>query len=434
MHGGNGHAADAEENARFLAAERDPAPAYATPPIIWQGPWKIVADLLNLHDWRVWIGVTAALSALASRNIWVNYYGPLYGMGAYLLVAPSGTGKSIVTKVCERLLPASFRWFDSIESGQALLENIADIERDKDGKITRCVAVPALLLSSEWTQTLKAVDYSGSTLMERVHKCVDGESVVNLNRADKRGHGAMRIERPTLSVCATTTAESYAQVIKDKHISSGFLNRHLVMPTEDVPWVYDDPRQALDFDAVSQYAAELRPGHTFGLGRPIRDCYTQEAFDYDLSFGQTFLEPLRAPDAPPHTRDVCGRLHQYHRRLSMLYAWAMHSDFITSDHVHAAEAAVRTSHHFLTEMHANTPVDMPVYMKARSDIEEKILARVTQEPDVPPQTVCQSLRRNGGYQLISQLIEGLVASGALLKTGDSKGGPGRKTTLRVNSH
>jgi hypothetical protein len=421
---GNGPSADDQENRHFLREEREPESPYVTPPVVWQGPWQVVADILQVYDWRVWIGVTAALSARAHRNIHVNYHGSLFGMGAYLLVAPSGVGKSLATGVCRALLPHDFNMFDSIESGQALAERMADIERDTHTKkIVRVTPRPSIIVTSEWTQLIKAVDIAHSNLFERINKAVDGEESIDLNRAKE----AIHVPAPSLTVLGTTTRGNYEEYVQQTHIRSGLMNRHFILPTERRRWLYNDPHAKPDYQAIVDYGAAFRVGYTFGNGTPLADLYTNEAYEYDNRFGESFLAPIRNSDTiAPHIQDLLGRLHVYLRRIAMLYAWAHRSAYITLAHVQAAEAAVRTSHQFLMEMEDQRSVELPPHMKATSAIEEKILARVTAQPGITQRQLCQALYRNGGHVAVKHVIDNLVHCERLLRQTE-----GHKIMLRV---
>ena len=432
-------AVDLAENRETLALEREPddetesGQSYQCPDIVWQGAWKDVADILGIYDWRVWIAVTAAISARAHRNIHINYHGHLYGMGAYLLVAPSGVGKSLVPTVCDLLLPRDYSRFDSVESGQALAESLAEISRDPKGKILHVCSFPAILITSEWSQLLKTLDFHGSSLMERMHKAIDGERSINLNRADKHGNGKIKIDKPTLIVLGTTTVDVYADIVKDKHVNSGFMNRHFILPCEDRPWRYNDPNPVLDFDGVEAYGMGLPTGHTFALGRSVTECYSTEAYEYDDAFGRSFLEPLRNQKQPRKMRDLFGRLHVYHRRISALYAWASGSEWIRLAHVQAAEAAVRTSYRFLTELHGGQVIEMPQFMKARGDLEEKIWEWVRTHTDVTRRELCISLHKNGGYTAISETVDRLIEAKILTSVqGSGTGRRSDRVTLRIH--
>ena len=414
-----------------VAQEREPEVQYRTPDIVWQGYWKQVADALGIYDWRVWIAVTAALSARAHRNIFTNYHGYLYGMGAWLLIAPSGVGKRLVTDVCNLLLPRDYPNFDSVESGQALAESLATITREpKTGNILNIASYPSILVTSEWSQLIKAVDFNGSSLLERLHKAVDGEKFLNLNRADKKGNGKLRIPNPTLTLLGTTTNEVYCDIIKEKHTNSGFINRHFILPTEAKRWLYDAPNDVINYDGVEAIGFAMPEGRTFGIGHSMRSMYEDDAYKRDIAFGEKFLEPFRNEETPKRERDLFGRLHAYHRRIACIYAWAEGAEKIRLPHVLAAEAAVRTSHQFLMELHGGQLVELPTFMKARGEVEEKILDWIRRNGDVTKRDVCEALRRNGGFTAISEAIGRLQHEGAL--TVEAGGGRGKKALIRLN--
>lgn len=419
--------ADAQENSTFLAAqERETCEAdYPCPDEVWIGPYRDIADLIGIRDWRVWLGITAALSARAHRNIHVAYHGPLWGHGFYLLVAKSSSGKSLCTDLCRALLPRDYETFTSVESGQALAESIATMVLDDKGKLVRSIAFPALLSMREWTLLIQNMEFHGSSLLERFCEIYDGVQV-DLNRADKKRQGKIRIASPTLTLCGTTTEKRYTKMVTEKHLVSGFINRHFIMPGLPPTWGYRAATEAINYDAVAAYAADHLPlGHTFGLGQPMSHLYTQEAFELDDSFGMGLFNPIHNDHVADN--DALTRLHVYTRRIACLYAWVMRSPYITTQHAHATHLAVRTSLKFLLTLHDATPADLPPYQRAQATLEDKILAKVGDTPGITPRVLCNLLKRHGGYTAVSKTIENLIHAGALRVDLD---GP-RKTQKRL---
>lgn len=403
------------ENAVTVAQERETCePEYPCPEEIWIGPWRDVAGIVGYRDWRVWVGVTAALSARAHRNLWCRYYGPLYGMGYYLLVAASSQGKSVCTRTCRTLLPHGYEIFTSVESGQALAESLATINRDESGKIVDTTSFPAALIVSEWSMILQNMDFHGSSLLERFCEIADAEPQVDLNRASKKGEGKIRITNPTLTVCATTTLRNYQKSVTERHIASGFINRHLILPGARQRWDYNSEQEDLDFDQLAAYAFhELPQAHTFGLGQPMRFTYSPEAFRLDDAFGRPFFGEIHNGEDQTGTEDVYKRLHVYNRRIAALYAWASRSEVITVAHVQAANAVIRTSHRFLRQLHGDPLPELPAFMKANATLESLILAKVTEAKLMRKDSLCNALRRHGGYSGVSSTVEKLIQAGAL---------------------
>jgi len=409
---------------------REDLPQYHCSDAVWIGPWKTVADAIGIYDWRVWIAVTAAVSARAHRNIHVNYHGDLYGMGAWLLVAPSGTGKSIVPQIAKRLLPPGYNTFSSVESGQALAEMLATIERDATGKIGLTTALPSLLTLSEWSQLVTATEFHNSSLLERIHEAIDGEPRLDLNRADKKGNGKIHIDNPTLTILGTTTTDFYRQVTTERKIRSGFINRHFILPCAHREWLYNDDRPMPRFDKLAEVEQGLPLGYALGNGESVRDCYSAEAYAYDHDFGKQFLEPFRKATFPAELEALFTRLHVYQRRISLLYAWATRSRYILLEHVQAAEAAVRTSYQFLLAMHEAREIEVPSHMRARGEIEERVMKRIATRPDQSREQICQALKgKTVGYSEISTAIKRLVEANAIAQ--HSGNGRGNKTTLTI---
>lgn len=389
------------------------------PPEVWIGPWGLIADEIGIHDWRVWTGVTAALSARAHRNLHCSYYGPLYGMGYYLLVAPSAHGKGLVTRLCQALVGSRYRVDTSVESGQALVELLADIERDDAGKPTRVTSVPSLLMPSEWSMLLQNMAFRGSSLQERLCEIADAGKQIDLTRVAKKDGGRIVVPGPSLTMCATTTTKNYTKLVNESLVSSGFINRHLILPGQLTKWQYRGaPGENIDYDALTEWADDrYTQPHTFGLGRSIIDCYAPDSLAVDDAFGESFLEPIHnAPD----DNDAFTRLHVYNRRLAALYAWADFDDLIRLPHVLAANAVTRASFRFLAALHGNLPLDLPPTLRAAADLEHRILDMVRQKQPIRRGDVCNALRRHGGYIKVSEIVDRLVKSRVLDQDNSTK--------------
>lgn len=410
---GNGHdLSDEEENRHIIALEREICPPeYPCPDILWQGVFSQVADLVDLRDWRVWLGTLAALSARAHRNLHTAYYGPLYGMGYYLLVAPSSQGKSLCTRLMKALLPPNMELFTSVESGQALAESLAEIVRDDHGKIAAIHPRPAACVVNEWSILLQNMDFHGSSLMERFCEICDAEQQVDLNRADKQGKGKIRVPNPSLTLLGTTTIQRYQESIKPRHISSGFINRHLILPGQRMHWLYDSPGEYIDFAGLRDYAASLPLAHALGQGQPVSAFYTDEAKALDIRFGMEVLEPLHNEET--ELEDLYKRLHVYNRRIALLYAWSTYSPKITPDHVLAAHTVIETALRFMRVLHADLTADLTPYQRSQADLEGKIVATVKATPGIRKEDISQRLKRHGGFTAVSSAIEKLIQSGIL---------------------
>lgn len=402
-----------EENARATAEEREECPNdYPCPEELWIGPFAEVAEIVGIRDWRVWLATAAALAARAHRNIHTAYYGDLYAMGFFLLVAPSGTGKGMVTRLFKKLLPDNYRLFTSIESGQALPHVLAEIQRDEKGRIVNVVASPTALVVNEWSMLLSNSDIAGSTLMPRLCDVYDAEEKLDVIRSDKRGAGNIVVPKPTLTICGTTTVSEFQDCVKPKHIRSGFINRHFILPGPRISWAYNSSAEYVNYSHIQDVAARLPLAHTLGVGEPMGEMYTPAAYTMDEEWANAFFDPIHNP-MQPEGETVFKRLHVYNRRIALLYAWATRHAKIQREHVRAAHLVVETSYRFLQDLFSTMPVDLPAYLKVQENVEGLITDMVITQRGIRKDDVCRRLRRHGGYTFVSQQIEKLLDAGAL---------------------
>lgn len=402
-------------NGHFVDDAREEVSPFACPEEIWRGPYKRIAELAGVRDWRVWVGVTAALSARCGRNLHVKYHGNLYGMGYYLLVAKSAFGKALVTDLCAACMPSTWNVYTSVESGQALADCML---QQFEGDGAPVISQNTLLSISEWTMLLRNMDMRGSTLLERLCEAADARDQMDVNRVSgKNKVGKVRIPKPTLTMVATTTLKGFRKHVRETHYSSGLINRHLILPGDRTRWKYNRaPTEKIDYAKIAHVAQELFPtGQTFGEGRDLEEMYTPEAWRLDDAFGEEFFERLHNPDQGEEgdTEDAYTRLHAYNRRIAILYAHAERCRKIDVPHVQAAHAVVMTSYKFLKSLEGGYTPDLPVLLAAQATLEDLILSKVRNLGTVGRDEVCQALRKRGGYTSVSAAIERLVRAGAL---------------------
>jgi hypothetical protein len=263
--------------------------------------------------------------------------------------------------------------------------------------------------------------------LERFCEIADAEDQVDLVRVQRRDGGSLRIPNPTLTICATTTRKFYTRYVNERHLASGYINRHLVLPGDRRDWRYSSGAgEKIDFAAIAEWAnAFFAEAHTFGMGAAIADCYEPDAYLIDHAFGTAFFEPIHNGT---DDIDALTRLHVYNRRLAALYAWADHVPKIQVPHVLAANAVVRTSYAFLTALHLDFTPDLTPSLRASASLDDEILATVRRDQPIRKEILCQRLRRHGGYAKVSEAIQRLIASGALLCTPE-----GKKKILRLAS-
>ena len=423
MAAGNGHPPieqllDEKENAWMAGQEKEPVdvlPSFPCPDDLWIGPYAEVADILGFRDWRVWIGVTAALSARAHRNLSLSYHAPLYGMGYYLLVAASSTGKSLATRICRALLPTDYRCKYSVESGQALPYLVSEAIKDDAGKTIGLRPLPTALLLSEWTLMINNMDIHGSSLLPKLNECYDGDHPIEVNRTEKRGESdSVSVSDPCLTLLGTTTIHDFRTAVKPHHIKSGLINRHFIVPGSFIGWEYDSDNEYFPDQELRFYAQERLPsGHTFGAGRRMRDCYESDAAAINSYWGKALFTPLHNEIEEQDEASVYKRLHVYSRRLPALLAWATRAPLISLPHIRAMQAAVESSLAFLRWLFTEKLPQLTPTMQVFADLDATILRLVAKEPHIEKKTVCQRLRRQGGYTQVSQQIEKLLQSGGL---------------------
>lgn len=412
---GNGHdEAEDEPKAR--------RPVFLCPEAARIGPWRAVSDALGYWDTRVWLAVTAVLSARAGRDLSAIYHGDFYGMGFWLLVAPSSSGKALVPLLFRKLVYPGFRIRGSVESGQALVNIVADIVRNDKRVVIDVQPRDAALVLSEWSTIIINTDFASSSLMQRLNQIYDGEAVLDIVRADKNGQGNLTVNNPTLTILGTTTESDFQHYVKERHIQSGLINRHFILPGPEMRWEYDSPHQYVDYAALEAIQATLPAKMTWGGRVAIRDLYEAEALEYDRAWGQEFFDPIHNPTGEISEHDLAPfrRLQVYCRRIAALSAWADRRPLINLDDVGAAHAMVRLSCEYLSHLTEAKPVDMTPSATMGYEIENKVIKRVKREPGITKEALVQGLKKNGGYKMISMAVESLIVSGALTMKKDGK--------------
>lgn len=403
---------DARENAWMAEQEREPVdvPEYPCPRYLFRGIFAEVAELLQKWSWEVWLGTAVALGARAHRNIHARYHGNLYGCLYGLLIAPTSFGKSVCTDTCESLLPPDYRWDTGVQSGPGLVPILADVTRDKSGKATSVESFPAALILSEWTTLAKNLKIMHATLEQDLNLLFDGKSKWTQSRseASKHGGGRVTIERPSLSICGTTTESLFHEEVTSRMIRSGFLNRYLVLPGSHTKWHLFTQGAGINYEELRYLS--FPPAHSFGAGADIWDLYEPDALDLWRQWGVPLFEDHIMTNG---SADIYKRLHTYTHKISMLYAWAEQTPRVTIDQLTCAIFIIETSRKFLANLYAEQTPELPAFLVARALLDDEILRLVGEKPGIKKAEICQRLRRNGGYSVVASAVESLTKNGAL---------------------
>ena len=360
----------------------DPAGLYPVPSAVWQGIYGEIADFLGDRSWEVLLGCLTATGAHAHRKIDAKYHGRLFGMFYGLLVAPTGSGKSVCTETCRGLLPDWYTVRGAVQSGPALAPILAKIERDKKGKIESIEKRPAILIIEEWSRLAKNLKMSTSTLGEDLNTLADGPRLWNVSRseANKQGGGDTVIMEPCLTICGTTTMGMFREVVTVTDLRNGGINRYLTFPGAGKEWLLHDPNRAgMDFYALSEFARRFPETHQIGQGfESIWDIYEPQAREAFLAWGIPKFErdpTTRVPgimntkDEAPEAEAI-KRLHAQAHRTCLIYAWKDSAKMISLAHFEAARAIIDTSHAFLMDL-LSRPGEAPAPAAKQFDLDSR---------------------------------------------------------------
>ena len=422
---------DTEENEQMVAAEREEEPPkliekYPCPPIIWQGIYAKIREITKVDDWRMWIATTGALSARAHRNVHFDYYGDTYGMGYWLLAAPTGVGKGVIPRIARALLPADYHIETSIESGQGLPHLLLKEERDPlTDKFVSETSVPTLLLIAEWSLIPSMTGINNSTLSARMCEVYDGVPEVAIIRSDKNRKGQVRVPNPTLTILGTTTEEDLKNALTPILIKQGFINRHFILPGPRIKWEMEADIGNFDIRLIQHLGTMLPAATPFGYGRNfMTEVATEEAWQRVKTWGDEVLGAIYNDPQRVVFSQIIRRLHAYAIRIAVLYAWQARAKQVTIDHVEIGIAVAEVALAYAQELFADAgTATLPLHLKAQSELEEAILLKVSGEPGCNKKTLVNRLRRHGGFTVVSQTVDKLVQAGALEIKSDNKNNP-----------
>jgi hypothetical protein len=341
-----------------------------------------------------------------------------------LLVAPTGAGKSVCTDICEALLPADYHINTSVQSGPGLVPILGEAVRDAKGKVTSVIPQPAILILPEWTALVKNLKIQNATLSQDLNTLFDGKDRLTISRSDsnKTGGGRLEIPTPSLSICATTTESMFHEEVTASMIRSGFLNRYLILPGSHTRWKFEDPTAGVNYGNLRDIFPRGQP-HAFGLGQSMWDMYTPEGRGYVRWYGDPLFEGLMNTNGNGNnTSDVYKRLHTYAHKIALIYAWADRAPLITQDHAMAAQVVIETSLAYLRQLIDDTPPELSFQQKTKKTLEELICTQVGQLGTAPKRGIVKRLQRKWGYSTVSDAVESLVKSGALVAVAKSRQG------------
>jgi hypothetical protein len=147
--------------------------------------------------------------------------------------------------------------------------------------------------------------------------------------ADQKIRQRMDIEYPCINVHATTTGEQFFPALGSADVTSGALNRLLVLVCPDVLVPRQKPASEDPPEGVVKWIeqAQLLQKDMLGLtpASPIVVAYTNEADDLIEKFG-VWVDEYRDKAENPQTKALWGRAFEFSIKLALLYAVTQHSD------------------------------------------------------------------------------------------------------------
>lgn len=420
--------AEAAENAAMLEAEREESTEseiYPCPDILWQGIFADVSDAIGSRSWEVWAGVFAALAAITHKNLWWDYFQvPLYGMAYILLIGPTTSRKSLAARICRSLLPPDYCIREGVSSGAALLSVLGDIKTDKKGTaITPIASRPAILVVEEWGRIIKYAGIEGATLADDLNSLFHRRWPWNVTRSIRGvGGGDLVIPNPTLSLLGMTTPEEFRAKITPAMITSGFLNRHLILPCpRKAVWRYWRSAETLELhpahadEIIAPYLLTPLLGRSWGNGDPIEKAYSPAAAERISRWGATFFEAEKNQEHPTLAQKATARLDVYSHLVSLHYAWAQQSPTIDLPHVEAAITIVTTAKAYTLQLVSDLGITPPIQERFRMDLDEKILLRVQSHPGHNRQSLQQALKKHASFTEVGKRLSLLLSAGLLVE-------------------
>lgn len=410
---------DEHDSQRVIAQERDEDQItlrdFPCPDILWQGRLEQIAERLGKRSWEVWLGSMCALGATAQKNLHWQYYRPIYGMMYGLLISPTGQGKGLCTDICRALLPEHYTVRRSVQSGPALFPILANITKDGKGKTLSIEPRPAMLVIEEWTTLLKVSKIEFSNLQDTLNELFQTEHPLTISRSDtEKSGGDRKIDNPTLSICATTTASLLRQEVTERMIRSGFLNRYFVVPGSNEEWkFYDEEQAGVSVGCVKGYLDDLQ-NYAWGAGENIWSAYAPDAKERLATWGELTFRPIMRSQRLE--AESIKRLHTYVHVIALLYAWSEKARLVTLPHVEAAIAAVAIAKAFVESLVGEKEeLEVPRLKRYEMSLEQKIIEKVHKQPGVTIKKVAEDLRVSGTYRDIAEKARRLCSGDGPLR-------------------
>ena len=370
---------------------------FQCPAQAWTGAWAAVgAEMPKRLD--VWLATYTALAALAGRNMHWYYVGAnMYGMVYSLCIAPTGSCKQLPADICNALLPEGYQILDAVQSGPGVLTALQGKTRDDKGIWD---SVPTLFIVTEWTKLVKNSGIQHSTLGEDLNSIFHRPHRWNVTRSNRDGGGNHVIHKPTLSIFGTTTPEAFLAEVGEAHISSGFINRYLILPGGMRRWEFwpndmdlpESPDLVLK-DVAAGWARDLT-GHTLGKGRKFPEAFTPEAAEAMRIWGQPYFGSLMAEATA--LSNIKARLHFYAYHIALLSTWARKAHLVQLQDVAMATCAVETSAKFIDFLYHREVIPLTTVDFSNAMVEQALLARIEKNPGFfTAYKLRESLRRQG---------------------------------------
>jgi hypothetical protein len=350
-----------------------------------------------------------------------------------LLIKGTGMGKGVSTDLCRGLMPDWYVIRDAVQSGPALAPILADIVRDKKGKVESCTSHPALLLIEEFTVLLKNAGIQHSTIIDSINSLFHRTWPWNLSRSDRpnSGGGDVVIKDLTLSILATTTEALFKEYVTPQMIRSGFLNRFLTLPGDATPWKFYDPDGAGKIIDRNLGVFDHLEAHKMGEGKTVWEAYTPEALSRIVGWGEQTFEPIM--QASGLEAESVKRLHVYAHVIGLLYAWGEQRPLVNLEDVECSIAVIETTQRFLQALITeDREPEVPKFKAYEMTLEQRILVKVTEaaERGIRRRTVVQALQRHATTPDLYAFITKMVQAGTLREVAEKNEGA-KKPALKL---